>query len=401
MTTWLERWRATPSYQGTLPLCPVYRSKATGREDVDLAALCAVERTLTLAPEDGFTEFEVKDVPEEMPERWCYLATALPEYDPEERKPREIAQALVQELRCYLVRFWDSGRRKVMFCSGGLDSRIVAWVLAGLRDEWGRGWLGDITFICHHPEGEQFRVAMRQMGWREGEYYIHREDHPQDADYYDLGDFARNANGYYGLTWAFWQDAITQEEEEEAVLITAGFGGEVLNYPLRQGVKPNRFAAAFLLINQPLLGGLWGQLYLNWHDILTPFLGYEYLDTALRLPAGCFIRAPGLRTTSGRQPDLMRPLMLEEASGTPAAEHPPVHWGHRYDFTVSRERAAYLRQCWRASRLYRDFKHLDWVRDAKPCAPTGLREVLWGRDSKLYSYATMYEHVHRGDRIKQ
>lgn len=400
MTTWLDRWRAMPSYRATLPLCPVYRSKATGREDIDLAALCAVERTLTLEPGRGFAEFEVKGVVDEMPEQWRYLAGALPKI-PGTVSAAAIACVLVLKLEMYLVRHWDSERRKVMFCSGGLDSRIIAWLLAGLRDNLGRHWLGDITFVCHHPEGEQFRAAMRQMGWREDEYRVHRPARPQDADYYDLGDFRRNANGYYGLTWTFWQDIITPDEEQDAVLITAGFGGEVLNYPLRQGVEPNRFAAAFLLLDQPLLGGLWGRLYLNWHDVLTPFLGYEYLDVALRLPAECFVRAPGLRTTRRRQPDLMRLLMLEEASGLPAAWHAPVHWGHRYDFTVSRKRAAYLRDCWHSSSLYRDYGHLDWVKAATPYIPTSTRMVLFGQDSRLYSYATMYEHVHRGDRIEQ
>ena len=93
--TLLNDWRAKPSYQMTLPLCFRVCQSALG-EDIDLAALCSQEKTLTLSPGKGFEEIYLKDPCEEIPQEWQYLTQALPKYSPDEWSLEDIIHALVQ-----------------------------------------------------------------------------------------------------------------------------------------------------------------------------------------------------------------------------------------------------------------------------------------------------------------
>lgn len=360
----------------TLPFAPVYYSKATGAESITLAGLCAQEKKLALA-KGGFQEIGIRRMGEVIPGRWQHLTTVLPKDD--EATLESVTDDLLARLKRYFVKAWQSDRFHLMWCSAGLDSRILAWVLADLRDERGRDWLGDIHFVCHHPEGGLFKQTMKTMGWREDEYSVHRESQPQNADYYDLGRFEDNANAWCRMTLRFWDDVVPLEREAETVLVCGACGGELLHYPIwrsgKRGILSNRFDD--LHRHMPWPHHNFARLYSNWGDVLLPFLAYDYLDAVFRLPAHLFKRQ------WSKGPDKIRWAMLQRFG-----DGVKLYTGHRYDFTMSPKRKRYIKDCWRGSKLYRDFKHIPWVESARPWSG-GLNTL----DAKLYSYATMYERA--------
>lgn len=363
------------SWQNTLPFPPVYYSKRTNEEDLDLAALCSREPRLTLLRNE-FSEIGIRHSSEVMDQKQRHLVTTL-EKD-QSMTISSVSIQLVNALKSYFKKTWDSSHYHLVLCSGGLDSRIMSWILRDLREEMGRNWLGDIHFICHHPEGTIFKEAMKLQGWNQYEYSIHKETQNQSADYYDLGNWNDNPNAFCQIVLRFWDGVVPQHKEKETVLISGAAGGEILHYPLARklGHLENRYND--LLQHMPAPHVNFARFYANWHDVLFPFISYDYLNIAFRIPHKLFIRQ------TPRGADKIRIAMLSRWK-----DNIPCHIGHQYNFTPSQSRIKYIKSHYLGSKFYRDFKHIDYVKNAAPWKYKKIKEY----DTYLYSYAAMYEHV--------
>ena len=372
--TLLTEWQAKPSWNETLPICPVYISKASGRMDISLARLCMMEKELTLNPEYGFEQFSFEDPRLLINPVWRRLAKPTMPFL--ETGLDEVVALLSGALISYLEELWDPNIFHLVFCSAGLDSRNLSWRLAELRDRMGKDWIGDIHFRCHEPEGADFKKAMARQGWKPEQYSVWKEGQPQSGDCFDMGNFQDNINAYSKMLIRFSDDVVPPEREKETCLVLGMMGGEGLQYPLWQGYSENRLNDLYRYAQFPT----WSMCreYNRWGDILMPYLSYKYLDILFRVPRRLFRYAGRERTH-----DVIRKMLLERF-------HDPVpcHYGHQYGFYFSETREDYIRKCWRASRLYNDYSGLHFVRCASPWLTP-----YDSQDAKLYSYATMYETI--------
>jgi len=388
LATKLEEWRDKRSWRITLPLCPIYVSKTTGEKDVSLSALCSKERNLTLSPEAGFKEIDIADPREEVSPEYRYLTHPVKTILD---TPENLAKKLVKKVEEYLVELWDSNRFHLVMCSAGIDSRIVSWILTGLRNKMGKDWLGDIHFRCHGFEGSIFKQIMKKQKWKEEQYSVYKDGKQDKPDYYNIGDFSIDVNAFHAPTADFFDDIVEIKGEENIVLVSGVGGGELFCYPLyaHRRFTDNRFEDLF--DNTCEIQPRFCKEYNRWCDILTPYLGYKYLDVAFRVPKEHFRWI----FVNGQKIDLMRATMLKLFN-----DDVPLYVGHRYNLKISGNSANYMKEEYINSKFYRDFKHLDYVRDAKPWAVyqdfAGYTDVEPNSlDLKLYGYATMYKNVKR------
>jgi hypothetical protein len=57
----LEHWENRKSYQLSLPVCPIYKSKTTGFESIVLHEVCRQEKELIINPQSssGFSDIDI------------------------------------------------------------------------------------------------------------------------------------------------------------------------------------------------------------------------------------------------------------------------------------------------------------------------------------------------------
>jgi hypothetical protein len=375
----LEHWKNRRSYQVSLPVCPVYKSKTTGFESIVLHEVCRQEKELTINPQSssGFSEITIIPIEQLIPHAWRHITEFQ---EPLKLSPLEIARKLKVLLKEYYLETWESDKFHLVQCSGGMDSRINAWILKELEQERGKDWLGDIHFVCHHDEGSAFKTAMKQVGWGKHQYSVHRESWPQSGDYYDYGDFDRNMNAFCGPGLNYWSEVISREEEKEAVLVNGNLGGELFSYPLQYPSRNDwnrRFAS--LMSYFSLLHSARCSEFIYWNDILMPYSYYKYLDFVFKIPKEHFLLAERL----GQKTDLLRASLLDSFG-----DKVPNVFGHNYCWDLSDERKKYMLRHWKGSKFYRDFKDNRFVSLARPDIVP--RESIGAR---LYSLATSYEYV--------
>ena len=398
MPEMLKKWRKKKSWQLTLPLVRMYASKKHNQKGMSLRAMCNLENNLTLNRETGFNEFLICDYKPEIPPEYHYLTSPLPKYHAS-TTPAKIAKMLIEEMEKYFVELWDSSRFHLVFCSGGLDSRILSRVLAKLRKKKGRRWLGDIHFRCHEPEGRLFKRAMAMQGWKSSEYSVYKEGSFRGLDYFNSADFTHYVNGFHNPLAEFWDDLLTTKEERKTVLVTGSGGGELFSYPLfkRWKFTENRYED-FVYNTRPIVISV-HRTYHRWHDILSPFLSYGYLDKAFRVPKKYFkwVKARCYSTVDPykgwQKRDLMRMALFKHLRGKVM-----LFVGHEYNLRISGETADYMRKKYRGSKFYRDFGHLDYVKRAQPWTlyrRGKVNDILKSLDVKLYGYAAMYQGVKR------
>jgi hypothetical protein len=388
LVTKLEEWRSKKSWRITLPLCPVYVSKTRGEKDISLSALCSKEKRLTLTPDKGFKEITIADPWEEIDPKYKYLTFPLEKTGD---SPENLAKKLVNKVEDYLVELWDSNRFHLVMCSAGMDSRIIAWILAGLRNKMGKDWLGEIHFRCHGFEAIIFKHVMKKQGWKNEQYSVYKDGKQDQPDYYNIGEFRVDINAFHAPTVDFFDDIIEIGNEKNIVLVSGVGGGELFCYPLyaHRSFTDNRFRD--LLENISEIRLRFCKEFNRWFDILTPYLGYEYLEVAFRVPSEYFKWV----IVNGQKMDLMRATMLKIFN-----DNVPTYVGHKYNLKITSKSANYMKEKYTNSKFYRDFQHLDYVRNAKPWVVyknfTGYTDTEPNTlDLKLYGYATMYENVGR------
>lgn len=398
MPEMLKKLRKKRSWQLTLPLVRMYASRKHNRKGMSLRAMCRLEKKLTLNRETGFNEFVTCNIKPEIPPERRYLTRPMPRYTASVT-PAKIAKMLIAEMEKYFVELWDSNRFHLVFCSGGLDSRIMSLVLARLRRKKGKRWLGDIHFRCHEPEGQLFKKSMAKQGWKPSEYSVYKEGRFRGLDYFSIGKFNRDVNAFHRPLAEFWDDLLTTKEERKTVLVTGSGGGELFSYPLFKHWKftANRYED-FVYNTRAIVISV-HRTYNRWNDVLSPFLAYGYLDKAFRVPKKYFkwVKAECFSTVNPykgwQKRDLMRMALFNQLRG-----ELPLFVGHEYNLKISGATADYMRKKYRGSKFYRDFGHLDYVARAQPWVPYvqgKVNEILKSPDAKLYGYAAMYQGVKR------
>jgi len=359
-----------------LSLCPIHR--CGNYADYSLATLIR-----EFMPKMGYSQFLTHegfygitttfDVNANVPEKHMYLTESLVH---DINSVEEAAELLLQKLQKYFILHWNPHERHVVLASGGADSRIILWTLRNLSRTQN---LGEFNIICHEPEDALFQRAMQQMGFTENVYSVWRQGHFAEPDYFRIGNFDTNVNAFNAPQIEFWPAG----DKRESTVVMGLCGGEILDYPIGHTGYPtdNRFNDLLHFCEPYLLD--YCQTYATWKRVMLPYLSYGYLDAAFRIDKTCFKRG----SHAGQPLDAIRAKMLALLDDTT-----PCYTGHVYNWNYSQQQADYIRQRWQASRLYKDFKHLAFVKSAMPWTTSGVeqRKVY---DMRLYGLATAYERA--------
>lgn len=378
-------WMNTLSWERTVSRYPLYRSRETGKTSFYLGELIKEEATLTLDLDHGFKEIEV------IPARYTLTPQKREELTPQ-RDPsmtrEEHASGLIDAAKEYLRVVWDGDRPHLIFCSGGMDSRIISLLLKELREENGREWMGHLHFRCHEPEGVFFKRMIRKQGWRQDEYSILKEGNDTGSDYYFLGDFTTDVNAYYRPAANFWYDLYPPGEEKNVVLIMGLMGGEQHGYPIIKQRSGGSRLDDFFHFGRASQFGL-SRIVAKWGEVYFPFMDYEYVKRANAIPEEHLTM---VMTPHGQQRDAMRTEIVRLLGNKD-----PFFIGHRYNLMMSSGRIEAMKTAWLGSKLYRDFQHESIVRDARPWeayGTNGPQEIMSRSVAlKLFGLATTYEGV--------
>lgn len=366
------------SMEHLMHLFPRYISVASKERSLDLAYLLSKAKTNTLDfnSASGFREITTTDSGDRIPGRWKYLTCALPK---RERPLNEIVEDLISGIKACLLKTIRPQDDKLFIMSGGADSRILSWILTDIRNEYGNDRLGNIQFVCHHPEGEEFLATMLAQGWSKDQYRVHKHGQSDSADYYDYGNFDYNMNGYIPLSFNFWSEVVKAGEEQRWVWISGGYGGEMLQYPIDIPglLQPNRYQLLRRLDGGFYFGYM--HIILNCQDILFPYLGHDVLDTIFSIPDKYYVST----IRCGQKEGAIRAEILNKFK-----DATPCHRGHAYNFTMTEQRKTYIRNKWHNSKFFKRFHN---VPDVAHCDPTNPDRKGYG--NKLYSLATCYERV--------
>ena len=360
-------------------------------EDVNFIDVCKSSETLTFDrrylkkgyvnrtySETPFKEIKLLLPSEKTPNEWKHVFHEDKVYD---EGFDFIVKKLRQSLKDCLERNWDSNKKHLFTHSSGYDSRILSGLLAELRDENGRDWLGHIHFRCHQPEGPGFEQIMKIEGWKPDEYSNYAGP---NLDHYDLGNTKYIPNGWmsYVGTLNFWRDIIPYNEEKNWVIVTGLGGGEMFSYPPLDLKPPNRLTD---ICQNPRL-----QRYLNYFpdrginfsylktrfkDIIAPYYDYGYLETCGRTPIT-------LAKIVKKPLDNFRHALIKSIN--PKLFN--VKWfKHNYNFEFSPNRVKLMKEHYRTSKLCRHFPEI------KNLDPTVRNKF----NDKLYAFSLMYEKIMR------
>ena len=361
----------------TLPYEAMYVSKTTGKKSISLREICREEDQLTIDPtsHSGFKEIGIYDIRKLIIPQYKHLITDLEKL--EDHSVEDIANILLNKTRDYLIDSWDSNYPHVVFHSGGADSRIISYLLLELEEEMGKDWIGDLKFLCFKPEQKQFLDVMKRQGRSKDQYHVHKINEPLNVEYYNLGKFEYNANSFWDMSVVFWDEII--DNEKDWVVVSGIIGGVLFGYPLWKAplkTDDNRFENFIKNAVYPNFST--GRFSVNWKDIIAPFLGYDYLETAFRVPMKY------IRLHPNSKQDLIRKTMLELIG-----DDLPFYWGSPYNWQKTNNWIKYIKNKFLNSKLYNDYIDVPFVRNAKPWAAKQPRSD----EIKLYSLATMYEGI--------
>lgn len=291
-----------------------------------------------------------------------------------------ITPKLKAALKEYIVSQWNPNEKHLMFHSSGFDSRIVSGILAELRVEKGKDWIGDIHFRCHQPEGAMFERIMKAEGWDTTQY---SNFCGPEYDHYDIG---RADNPVYGflphfLNFNFWRDIVPSNKEKEYTLITGIYGGEMTDYPTwgakSLGLKFCDNSIMNRWLNYILDRGIYySQIHEKFKRLILPFCSYSYLQAVTNISTTMFSR-----NTIGI--DSIR-LSLLKSFKIDLVNIPYV--GHNYNFKYSPERTEHMVSAWKNSRLVKDFGDDNGVKSAHPLEFNPF-------DASLYGFMTCYEAI--------
>lgn len=373
-----DYWIEKESWKSQLPMIWSYCTQYDA--DIDLANMINKCDTLTLdfAKSSGFKELDLFKIP------------SARIFDTEEKHTEgilDIAMELLERLRNYLEKIWDPKILHVIFLSGGTDSRILTYLLYEMEQEGID--LGHFLFISHEPEIE-YRKAHRlldTLGWKYV-HHIYKPFHKNKPDYYRFG--IMNPNAFFGPNLDGYSEIVIDDlllDMKECCLVAGYYGGEIFNYPsgnpynLMEKSKRNvKYIDEELLrfYGRDVSMGLY-EYYFHWGDLILPYLNYDYLEYAFKIPSEHFYIDPhtGL--------DAIRYSMLKCLGD----DFDVVNEKHSYNLNFIKNKDK-IRGNWKNCQFRKDFS--DQLHHIKPEENFFPSNIL---DAKLYGLSLVYEQAKR------
>lgn len=375
----------------TYPIWAIYT--ADGRVDTNFIGICRGLKQFTIDTRYFNKNYKVSDIRETVVKEVKLLTPQEKIHKSHagllDRKAQAVKDIGVlagnckRALKDYIVSRWDSNAKHLMFHSSGYDSRIISGILAELREERGKDWIGDIHFRCHQPEGDMFIQIMKKQGWADSQYSNYNGP---EYDHYDIG---RVDNPIYGwlphyLNFNFWSDIVPKDREKEYTLVTGIYGGEMTDYPTitiaNLGLKfcdnynMNRW------LNYIMDRGIYySQIQGRFKDLILPYCSYGYLEAISEANQCLFTRTRA--GIDNIRYNILKTFKLDLVSTN--------YIGHNYNFKYSNDRQRHILSSWNNSRFVKDFGHFPAVKSVNPLA---LNEY----DASMYGLMTCYEAILRG-----
>jgi len=365
----LQKYQSNPSWTETIPVMPLYYSRKTHYQDLDLRAVLQKEPELTLdvrmVPnwEDGVNPTGFAEV-NVLPVGMFWDQSKLHRQVSDIPSTLEgVCDRMVEYHKNYFRKTWNNQDFHIILSSGGRDSRIVAWILKQLQDEEHMD-LGEFKFICQGSEAKCFLDGMREMGWAKDTYEVYKLDHLLEPDYYDFWHLEDNCNGFVGPQ--LFPTRLDGIDPAKTCLVTSSFSSGFHNIP-----EISLFHFAIYYYVHTLCSSV-----IRFKDMLINTLGYDYVNFHTHLPAKYF-----LKTVGG---DLIRDTILKRLGNTASLYH-----NHSYNFDFSRETYTRINADYQRSQLVRAFPQSEEVRTVH-IDTTNVFD--WkARQLRLYGLATVVE----------
>lgn len=150
----------------------------------------------------------------------------------------KFAQIIVETLMEAIYSIWKVDYSHVVLCSGGYDSRLIAYVIRKLWEEHGDTWLGETTFLEVEGEYGAAKQYMEAIGWGEARLVICRDIKPETKEYHaDDLDFEmawqKTAGGMWARGFNYWYDPVLWLQRQGVIptdlSLIQGFTGVLAN----------------------------------------------------------------------------------------------------------------------------------------------------------------------------
>lgn len=366
----LNKYQHNPSWRETIPVMPIYYSRKTHYQDLDLRAVLQKEPELTLdvrmvpSWEDGVNPTGFGEV-NVLPTCYAWNFCRLNRNEVVPDTLEGVCDHIIELHANYFRRTWNPNDFHLILSSGGRDSRIVALILKKLRDEEGFD-LGEFKFLCQGLEAKCFIAGMRAMGWKHDQYEVYRLDHLLEPDYYDFWHIEDNVNGFVGPQ--LFPTRLPGIDPAKTCLVTSSFSSGFHNVP-----ELSLFHFASYYYNHSLCASV-----IRFKDILINTMGYDYVNFHTHLPPRFF-----KKTVGG---DLVRDTILQRLGDTA-----PLYHAHTYNFDFSPATYERINQDYQKSKFVQTFAQSE---DVKNVQITDKNIFDWkSRALRLYGLATVFEGI--------
>lgn len=299
-----------------------------------------------------FNEITNISISNKLPKDRSYLLDAQDEYD---LPFDDIIKLIKDAIKGYIVKCWDPTKPKLFLHSSGYDSRIISGIITELREEKGDEWIGDIHFRCHQPEGKLFKKIMKAEGWKNHQFSLW-EDVKENNDHYNLGRI-EPVNGFMPCIqqYDFFSD-YTKGREKDIIIIGGIYGGELFDYPARGKKHFKKFKYCdnnlFNSLNNYILdeAGAITQYFDDHNYAIFPFLSYDYLSVATRMPKKYIRRKKNIERT---RPDNIREALVKSFKFD---IYSIPYVGHSYSWNITNKTWNNMSNFYHNSKFYNDYK---------------------------------------------
>jgi len=380
----LKEWRQKPSWHKTLPICPMYFLNDIREKDTDFRTILKQmdSPVLNLTEGIGFDGINLDWMDDEIPAEKRYLTQPMQKLD--SMPLNELLDRIIRTLKDYIAELWDPSKFHIFFMSGGKDSRLIGYLLAQLRDERGKDWLGELHIRTTEDEAPIFKEVVKRQGWKREQWSIYREGTIDSEEYYPrLRSPDENPNGFWRSNVDFFHDIIEERKLDwgNVQLLTGNIATETLDYPGRFGAKD--ISNPFGLLRGSYAIGL--RMFLTWYyskfgDILTPYLGYDVLDFVFRIPAKFHKK---VILANEQEQTFISIEMLKHFN-----DEGPFVSGHKYNFGITKARQKQILEWWKNSDFYKRYSDNQAVRKVDPT-----KFEFANLDDQLFNLAITYQGV--------
>jgi len=164
-------------------------------------------------------------------ERWDEEVTdlALGPVNPVQVSKEHFAQVVVETFMEVMESLWKPECFHVILCSGGYDSRLIAYIVKKLCEKYGDSWLGETVFLEVEGEYKAAKRYMEAIGWGEVRLVVYNEDvKPETGEFHaDSLDFGtawqRTAGGMWGRGFNYWYDSVLWLQRQGVAPVDSSF----------------------------------------------------------------------------------------------------------------------------------------------------------------------------------